>query len=181
MGWKTEPYQVRKDISHAIIPVSPLQQALEGPPPQSMTWPPPAHAPPFLLLWLCLPHLTHLQVRQTQTCGNSIDNQGVWLKEVIKFWKKANNKEYYLNFALLPLHWAPQYPLPQAPLPPVLLHPPVPPISVISVLATHSEKRDKGGKSQSVMQEGAIAHSLEMVHNIPQVPNDHMVKCTHAS
>ena len=27
------------------------------------------------------------------------------------------------------------------------------------------------------MQDGAIVHILEMVHSIPQVPDDHMIKC----
>ena len=31
------------------------------------------------------------------------------------------------------------------------------------------------------MQEGAIAHCLEMVCNITQVPDDHMEKYMHAS
>ena len=55
--------------------------------------------------------------------------------------KKKTKQKALPELALLPLQWTPQYPLPQAPHPPILFHPPVPPISVMSVFAAHSKKR----------------------------------------
>ena len=94
---------------------------------------------------------------------------------------KKKHKEHYLNFVLLPPHWAPPYPLPWVPLLPIL-HPPVLPIFNASMPAAHSEKRRKREAAKvSQLCEKEPLHTLEVVRNILQVPDDYVVKHTHAS
>ena len=86
---------------------------------------------------------------------------------------KGKKGEYYLNYTILPPHWALQLPLP--PVPPLLsLCPPSPPTLPSFVLEAHSGKR-KQQKSVSYMRG---SHCMPLIHGAqhPQIPDDHVVK-----
>ena len=164
------------------------------PPPRNVPSPPctlPSLLPFPLLLLMTSLWMRQLQINQGDLAGRPgkqiLDLMDQLLKKggthmAMKLYDREGGDnliperkgESNLNLkASLPLHWAQQL-LP--PLVPPLLPAPVssePPL--VSVPVTHSKK--KGSNSWSVTQEGAIGHILEVACSIPQVPDDHMIKC----
>ena len=108
---------------------------------------------------------------------NLIDNQGIWSKEVIKCLEKKTRVLPKLNTTA-----SPQGPtMTSLPGSSASCHAfPITSSSLLNFCACSmlwERNKRKIMKGQSVIWEGAIAHFLEMTHNIPQVPDDHVVKC----
>ena len=101
---------------------------------------------------------------------NSCINKAVWLKRSFNSERKEGGSTWNRRLHCLCTQshndLSPQVP------PLAFLDPPSPLALPISAPAVHSEKSN--GKCYSVTPEGAIVHNLEMVHSIPQVPDDHV-------